>query len=256
MAGLLPGRDPELKKEFVVLTAHHDHVGVGVPVEGDDIYNGALDNAIGTSALLAVAKALTEADEAPRRSVLFLAVGAEEKGLIGSDYWTAHPTVPLDKVIANINLDGAMPFYDFRDIIAFGAEQSQMGERLATAGATLGLTVAPDPFPEQGIFTRSDQYSFVKKGIPALFLYMGFTDLEGQNVGRPWWDKTYVEVYHLPGDDLSLPHDYAIAAKYAEMFRRVTLTVTETTEKPRWYGDSLFGARFAPQAEKAERPAE
>jgi Peptidase family M28 len=248
VAALLPGSDPNVRDEIVVLTAHYDHVGIGVPVAGDSIYNGALDNAVGAAMLIEVARTLAAAR--PRRPILFLAVGAEEKGLIGSDYFAAHPSIS-GRIVANINLDGAMPFYDFSDVIAFGAEQSQMGERLAAAAAQLGLSVAPDPFPEEGIFTRSDQYSFVKHGVPSLFLYMGFHDLEGRDVGRRLWDELGATIVHQPGDDLSQPIDYRVAAKLADVFRRVAVETANAPERPRWYRESPFGRLFAPNEPKA-----
>ncbi len=251
VAALLPGSDPRLRDEIVVLTAHYDHVGVGAPVAGDSVYNGALDNAVGPAMLIEVARTLAQAPVRPRRSILFLAGGAEEKGLIGSDYFAAHPSVP-GRIVADINLDGAMPFYDFSDVIAFGAEQSQMGERLAAATAQLGLAVAPDPFPEEGIFARSDQYSFVKRGVPSLFLYMGFHDLGGRNVGRRLWDELNATIVHQPGDDLSQPIDYRVAAKFADVFRRVALETANVAERPRWYRQSPFGRLFAPLEPKAE----
>jgi hypothetical protein len=251
VAGLLAGSDPALKDEVVVMTAHFDHVGIGEPERGDRIYNGALDNAIGTAMLIEVARSLAEAPRRPRRPILFLAVGAEEKGLIGSDYFAANPTVR--EAIADINLDGAMPFYDFRDVIAFGAEQSQMGERLAEAAGQLGLAVAPDPFPEEGIFTRSDQYSFVRRGVPSLFLYMGFTAMDGRSLGRALWDELGKNVVHRPGDDLSQPIDYAVAAKFADVFRRVAIATADAPARPLWYEDSLF-RRFAPDRPAAPRP--
>jgi hypothetical protein len=254
VAGLLAGSDPALADEVVVLTAHHDHIGIGPPVNGDSIYNGALDNAVGVSMLIEVARSIAAAPQRPRRSILFLAVGAEEKGLIGSDFFAAHPTVPREALVANINLDGAFPFYDFRDVIAFGAEQSQLGEQLAAAAGEIGLTVAPDPFPEEGIFTRSDQYSFVKRGVPAVFLYNGFTNLEGRNVGRAVWDDLLARIVHEPGDDLSQPIDYRLVAKFADIFRRLTLVTANAPARPLWYRDSVFGDRFAPGAPTAERP--
>ena len=254
VAGLLPGSDPAMSDEIVVVTAHYDHVGVGEPVAGDAIYNGALDNAVGTAMLIEVARLLAAAPARPKRPILFLAVGAEEKGLIGSDYFAAHPSVS-GRIVADINLDGAMPFYDFSDVIAFGAEQSQMGERLAAAAGQLGLSVAPDPFPEEGIFTRSDQYSFVKRGVPSLFLYMGFRDLGGRDVGRRLWDELNATIVHKPGDDLSQPIDYRVAAKFADVFRRVTLETANAAERPRWYRESPFGRLFAPDQPKAMRPA-
>jgi len=254
VAALLPGSHPLLSREVVVLTAHHDHVGIGEPVQGDTIYNGALDNAAGVAMLIEVARLLAASPKRPRRSILFLAVGAEEKGLIGSDYFAAHPTVAREAMVANINLDGAFPFYDFQDVIAFGAEESQMGERLAAAAGELGLKAAPDPFPEEGIFTRSDQYSFVKRGVPSLFLYNGFTDMEGRSVGRAVWDDLSRRIVHQPGDDLSQPIDYAVLAKLADVFRRLALVTANERERPLWYRGSVFAARYAPGAPTAMRP--
>ncbi len=254
VAALLPGSDPALSDEIIVLTAHYDHVGICAPDKEDKICNGALDNAFGTALLLDVARALAAQETPPARSILFLAVGAEEKGLLGSDYFAAFPTVPRNQIIANINLDGGFPFYDFSDVIAFGAEQSQMGEQLQSAISKIGLTLAPDPFPEQGIFTRSDQYSFVKRGIPALFLYNGFTDMDGQNKGQAIWDSFLVEHYHEPSDDLSLPIDYNVSAKFSHVFRLLTLEVANAPSRPLWYDDSVFGKRFAPDEPKAQRP--
>lgn len=253
VAAMLPGSDPILSDEIIVLTAHYDHVGICAPEKQDKICNGALDNALGTALMLDVARILSAKDTSPARSILFLAVGAEEKGLLGSDYFAAFPTVSRDKIIANINLDGGFPFYDFSDVIAFGAEQSQMGEQLKTAIAPMGLVVAPDPFPEQGIFTRSDQYSFVKRGIPALFLYNGFTDMDGENKGQAVWDSFLAEHYHEPSDDLSLPINYTVSAKFSDVFRLLTLEVANASSRPLWYDDSVFGSRFATDQPKAQR---
>ncbi|HEV2867338.1 MAG TPA: M28 family metallopeptidase [Allosphingosinicella sp.] len=254
VAALLEGSDPRLRGEVVVVSAHFDHVGIGEPVAGDAIYNGALDNAAGTAILLELAQRLAQAPERPRRSILFLAAAAEEKGLIGSDYFAAHPTPGAARIIADINIDGALPFYDFSDVIGFGAEQSQLAERLAAAAGQIGLAVAPDPFPEEGFFTRSDQYSFVRRGIPSLFLFTGFTDMSGRNVGRAVWDDATVRLVHQPSDDLSQPIDYPALAKFGEVARRLALEVANAPERPLWYRDSLF-ARFAPGAPTAERPA-
>lgn len=240
VAGLLQGSDPTLRDEVVVLTAHHDHVGVGKPVNGDAIYNGALDNAVGTAMLLDVATRLSSAERRPRRSILFLAVAAEEKGLLGSDYFAEHPTTPPGAVVANVNLDGAFPFYDFRDVIAFGAEQSEIARHLTDATAELGLTVAPDPFPEESIFTRSDQYSFMRRGIPGVFLYNGFTDMAGRSVGRKVWDDAMANVVHLPTDDLKQPIDWQVLAKFSDVFRRLTIRLADADRRPEWRDGSLF----------------
>lgn len=253
VVGLLAGSDPSLRHEVVVVSAHFDHVGIGAPVDGDSIYNGALDNAAGTAILIELARALAAMPQPPRRSILFLAAGAEEKGLIGSDYFAEHPTLPEMRIVANVNIDGALPYYDFADVIAFGAEQSQLIEHLRAAAGQLGLAVAPDPFPEEGFFTRSDQYSFARRGIPALFLFTGFTDLQGGAVGRTVWDEVSVRRAHQPGDDLAQPIDYEVIAKLAEVARRLVLETASAPRRPLWYSDSLF-ARFAPGQATAERP--
>ncbi|MEP1231650.1 MAG: M20/M25/M40 family metallo-hydrolase [Litorimonas sp.] len=254
VAGLLEGSDPLLKEEVVVVTAHYDHVGICRPESVKDrICNGAIDNAFGVAAMLDVARQLSQSDQRPKRSILFLAVGAEEEGLLGSSYFVNHPTISQDKIIANINMDGGLPFYDFSDVIAFGGEQSEMGDWLAKAITPMGLSVASDPFPEESLFTRSDQYSFVKKGIPALFLYNGFSNLEGENVGREVWDDITSNHYHSPSDDLHLPIDYTVAAKYAEVFKRLLLETANAPARPLWYQDSVFGKRFAPDAPKTKK---
>ncbi len=173
VAGMLEGSDPELRDEYVVLVGHLDHNGIGTPVDGDAIYNGALDNAAGISVLLEAARALRRETPAPRRSVLFLAVTAEEKGLLGSEYFARNPTVPRESLVASVNLDMPVLLYDFTDVIAFGAEHSSLRGVLEAAVDQLGLTVTPDPMPEQAIFTRSDHYRFVQQGVPSILLATG-----------------------------------------------------------------------------------
>ena len=176
VVGILPGSDPDLRNEYIVLTAHLDHDGVKPSDDPDDdeIYNGAMDNAVGIAALIEVAQLL--ASDPPARSVIFVALTAEEKGLIGSDYYARNPTVPADAIVANINLDMPILTYDFTDIVAYGAERSTLYPIVERATADAGLTLSPDPAPEQNVFTRSDQYSFVKQGVPAVYLKTGFAD--------------------------------------------------------------------------------
>jgi Zn-dependent M28 family amino/carboxypeptidase len=253
VAALLPGSDPALANEVVLLTGHLDHVGTDLSLNGDKIHNGALDNSIGISMMLEVARALTAAPAKPKRSVLFLAVTAEEKGLIGSDYFAHFPTVPLNRIIANVNLDGALPFYDFTDVIAFGAEHSTLGEIVAGAVQSAGLIQAPDPFPEEGFFVRSDHYSFVKKGVPAMMLFMGMgKGADGKSGSDAWaWFKR--EHLHRPSDDLKLPINYEVAARFASVYQLITQRVADSPEAPRWYAGDDFGERFAPGAPKATR---
>jgi Zn-dependent M28 family amino/carboxypeptidase len=254
VAGLLRGSDKSLAHETVVLTAHHDHIGIGTPVNGDAIYNGAGDNALGTGALIEVARTIVETKAKPARSILFLAVGGEEKGLVGSDYYAAHPTVQRQDLVANINIDGALPFYDFSDVLGFGVEHSELCGQLADAAGELGLALAPDPFPEQSMFTRSDQYSFARRGIPSVFLFTGFTSMTGENVGKALWNKLGETLVHQPSDDLSQPWDYDVIAKFADVARRFALKLAAASERPRWYEDSVFAGLFAAQEPRAKRP--
>ncbi|MFP3945042.1 MAG: M28 family peptidase [Alphaproteobacteria bacterium] len=254
VAGLLPGSDPRFSNEVVVVSAHYDHIGIGEPVDGDAIYNGAGDNALGTAIVIELARKLAAMKTIPRRSVLFLAVGAEEKGLIGSDYFAENPTVERGRLAANINIDGGLPFYDFRDVIGFGSEHSQVSGLLAEAAGELGISLAPDPFPGQGFFARSDQYSFIRRGIPGVFLFTGFTSMDGENVGREIWDRINIEHVHKPSDDLSLPFDYEVIAKFADVARRLVLRTAAASEAPKWYEDSAIGQIFAPDRPKARRP--
>jgi hypothetical protein len=174
VAALLRGSDPQLRDQYVIYTAHWDHMGIGKPVNGDAIYNGALDNASGVAALIEVARAFTRLARPPRRSILFVAVTGEEAGLIGSDYYAHNPTADRQKLAANINMDGIALLYDFKDIVAFGEEHSSLGKLVRRAAASLDLEVSPDPMPEEVFFIRSDQYSFVRQGVPSIFVGEGF----------------------------------------------------------------------------------
>ncbi len=196
VVALLPGSDPRLRHEVVVLSAHLDHLGVGEAVAGDAIYNGALDNASGVAILLEVAGALARLPTAPRRSVLFLAVTAEEQGLHGSDYFARHPTAPVGatgRIVANVNLDMVLMLYPLRDVIAFGAEHSSLGSAVEAAARRLGVAVSPDPVPEQAIFIRSDHYSFVKQGVPSIFVTVGMQSGDPAVDGPATWGAWLAE---------------------------------------------------------------
>lgn len=255
VAGLLPGADPRLSDEIIAVVGHLDHVGIGTPQDGDSIYNGALDNASGIAMMLEIARALHPAGARPARSVLFVALTAEEKGLVGSDYFARHPTVAPGRIVGVINLDGAMPFYDFTDVIGFGAESSTLGRALERAAASMGLSVSPDPAPQVTFFTRSDHYSFVRQGVPALFPQMGLGAKPGWESGHALAQRFDTEHLHQPTDQLSLPIDYTVLARYTELLRRLTVDVADAPERPLWYEGDFFGNRFAPDAPKAPAPA-
>lgn len=241
---VLPGSDPQLKDEYVVFTAHLDHIGFAQDVtKKDRINNGAMDNASGVSVLLETARVLSKSN--PRRSVLFTVVTGEEKGLLGANYFTNNPTIPLNQMVANVNLDMPVLLYDFADVIAFGANHSTMGEIVEKAAGQLGIGLSPDPMPEQAIFTRSDHYNFVKKGVPSVFLMTGFTSkTEGEDGGKVW-GEFFANHYHTPSDSLDLPINYNSAEMFAEVNIRIGLEVANRDEKPRWHDESFFGRTFS-----------
>jgi hypothetical protein len=243
VAGLLHGSDSRLRDEVVVYTAHLDHLGVGEPVQGDSIYNGALDNASGSAAMLEVARAFTSLAKPPRRSVLFLAVTGEEEGLLGSDYFTEHPTVPMERIVANVNLDGLAILYPFRELVAFGAEHSTLDSTVARVAKRLDVTIAPDPFPQEVFFVRSDQYSFVRRGVPSLFPFMGMRSDSG--VDAPARFKEWLATrYHTPQDDLGQPMDLQSGARNAQLEFLVGLEIANADDRPAWKKGDFFERTF------------
>lgn len=244
VAAVLRGSDPALRDEHVVLSAHLDHVGVGQPIADDAIYNGAYDNASGVAILLEVARALASLPKAPRRSVLFLAVTGEESGLHGSDYFARHPTVPPDRLVANVNLDMVLMLHPLREVIPFGAEHSSLKRTVEEAAGRLGIGVSPDPFPEQVLFVRSDHYSFVKQGVPAIFLTAGFRSDDPAVDGQALWGKWMQEVYHRPGDDMRQSIDFDAGAQFARLNFLIAYLVAQADEAPSWNAGDFFGERF------------
>ncbi|HET6362121.1 MAG TPA: M28 family metallopeptidase [Gemmatimonadota bacterium] len=244
VGAVLRGSDPDLAREFVVYTAHLDHEGIGEPVDGDSIYNGALDNASGVAQMLEVAHAFARLQEPPRRSVVFLAVTAEEQGLLGSDYYANYPTVPIDQIVANINLDGALILAPPADVVIHGAEHSTLGAIAEAAASRLDLEVTPDPVPEQMFFVRSDQYSFVKQGIPALFPFPGTKSSDPSIDAGARLQEYLVERYHKPSDDMSQPFSYEAGAIGARLNFAIGYAVAQRTERPRWNEGDFFGRTF------------
>ncbi len=245
--GVLPGSDPKLSGETVLLMAHLDHLGVDASRAGDQIFNGAMDNAGGVASLLEAARALAASPTRPRRTILFAAVTGEEHGLVGSDYLARHPVPGAGKIVAVVNLDMPVLLYDFKDVVAFGAEHSTMGPAVARAGASLGVTLSPDPLPSEGLFTRSDHYSFVRLGVPSIFLMTGF-----QNGGQKVYEDFLRTHYHQPSDDLSRPFNWDAAARFARINMMIAAELANADAPPAWYDDSFFGKVFAPDAAKAQ----
>jgi Zn-dependent M28 family amino/carboxypeptidase len=242
---LLPGSDPTLAAQHVVLSAHLDHIGVNEPdpraPDADRINNGALDNAAGIATMLEVARAAAAAPARPRRSILFLASTGEEAGLLGADYFARHPTVPIGQIVANVDLDMPVLLYPFTDVIAFGANHSGMGPLVARAAGAMGIGLAPDPSPEEGVFTRSDHYMFVKQGVPAVFLATGHA-----NGGEKAWREFLAGPYHHPNDDLKQPIDWQAGARFAEVNYRITREMADADAPPLWNDKDFFGDTFAP----------
>jgi hypothetical protein len=242
VAGLLPGTDPALKDEVVVLSAHLDHLGLGAPIDGDRVYNGALDNASGIATLLDVAASLHGARKAFRRPVLFLAVTGEEKGLLGSRYYAVHPTVAPRGIVANVNTDMLLPLFPLKRLIVLGLDESDLGEAVRALAAPLGLEVLADPEPERNAFTRSDQYSFIRRGVPAVSLKIGYLkDSPEAQAAREWRTRHY----HAPSDEADQPLDLDAVAVYDDVLARLTEAVANAPARPRWKPESFF-SRFAP----------
>jgi len=249
---ILPGSDPELSKEYIVLSAHLDHLGIkDVPnaKPGDDrIYNGAMDNAAGIATLLEVARAAAASTDKAGRSMIFLATTAEEKGLLGADYYAHNPTVPIGQIVGNVDLDMPLLTYEFTDVVAFGANHSNIARFVEQAVAPMNVKLMADPMPEQGIFTRSDHYQFVRQGVPAVFLMTGYA-----NGGEKAWGEFQEKYYHSPRDDMSQKIDWKAGAKFAEANYRITRVMADSKTPPLWYSGDYFGDVFAPKAARAER---
>ena len=245
VAGLLPGADRLLKAEVVVLSAHLDHLGLTRPIEGDAINNGALDNAAGIATTLEVARSFVESGKRPRRSILFLADTGEEKGLLGSEYFARNPTVPLASIVADVDLDMPILTYDFIDVVAFGADRSDIGVAVRRAAGRLGIGLSADPLPEQGLFIRSDHYRFVEVGIPAVFLMTGFA-----NGGEAQYRSFLAHCYHRPCDDLSQPIDYLAGAKFARLNYELTRELSDMPKRPAWNPGDFFGEKYRSGAQR------
>jgi Zn-dependent M28 family amino/carboxypeptidase len=237
----LPGSDPALKDEYVVLSAHIDHIGIGAPINGDRIYNGAMDNGSGSALVMDVAASLKAHPEAHKRSLLFLLVTAEEKGLLGSRFFATHPTVPPKSIVADVNVDMFLPIVPLRILKIEGLDEADLGPRVAAIAQSLGVKPIPDPEPLRNAFIRSDQYSFIKNGIPAVKYDVGFEPgTPEQKIFKDWLTNRY----HAPADDTGQPVDLQAAALYEEITRRLVLEVANTTARPQWNPNSFF-RRFA-----------
>jgi hypothetical protein len=242
--GVVRGTDANLRNEYVVYTAHLDHVGVNEDDEEEDVIrNGAYDNAMGVALMIETARAIAAAP--PKRSVMFIALTAEESGLLGSDYFVHNPPVPIDAIVANINLDMPLFLFPVADLVAFGSQHSSLQAVAETAAADEGFFFSPDPLPEENLFMRSDQYSFVKRGIPAVFLISGFNSTDDAIDGEALFRDYLKNHYHKPSDDMSRPIHWESAVRFARAHTRMGYAIAVEPQRPSWNEDSIFGDRTA-----------
>jgi Zn-dependent M28 family amino/carboxypeptidase len=240
----MPGTDPKLKAEYVVLSAHIDHVGIGEPINGDRIYNGAMDNGSGSALLLDIARSLKQTHTALKRSLLLVWVTGEEKGLLGSKYFAEHPTVAPRSMIADINTDMFLPIIPLKILTVYGLAESDLGDRVKQVGDQLNLQIQPDPLPLLNVFIRSDQYNFVRHGVPSLMIDVGAAPGTPDAATIKAWRT---ERYHAPSDDANQPVNLATAAGYEELIRALVIEVANDPQRPQWKQDSFF-RRYADTA--------
>jgi len=243
VVGKLEGSDPTLKNEYVVYSAHWDHLGVGAPVNGDKIYNGALDNASGVGTVLEIAKAFTQIQPQPKRSILFLMVTAEEQGLLGSEYYAKTPLYALNQTVANINIDGINQWGRTKDFTVIGMGASDLDDYLKAAAAEQGRVLRPDPEPEKGFYYRSDHFNFAKQGVPALDPDAGI-DFVGKDpaYGKTKRDEYTEKDYHAPSDQMKPDWDLSGAIEDAELLLAVGYRVANAEKMPEWKPGNEFKA--------------
>ncbi|MDR3699659.1 MAG: M28 family peptidase [Candidatus Sulfopaludibacter sp.] len=234
---VLPGTDPVLSKEYVVVSAHLDGYGFGEPWNGDRIYNGAFDDAAYVATLIDMAQRLHESGTKLKRSLLFCVVTGEEKGLYGSKYFTAHPTVPKEQMVADINLDQLRPIFPLKTLTMLAIDESTLGDTVKQVAAPMGIRIQPDPEPERGLLRRSDHYSFMQIGVPSTGFIFGYEPgSPDEAVYRRW----YAERYHSPADDIRQPWVPEAAARFNDFFNNLVATLANANEKPHWKAGSSF----------------
>ena len=242
--GILRGSDPELAKEYVVYSTHLDHVGTGTPVNGDSIYNGFYDNAFGVAMTIEIARALASMPVPPRRSIMFVAVTGEERGLLGSDYFAQHPTAPSSALVANVNIDMPLMLFPMDSVVGYGAQHSSLEGVTADEAKKEGFELTPDPYPDEVYFIRSDQYSFVRQGIPAVYFAEGISSSDPTVDGRAVQEEFFKVHYHKPSDDLSQPVDWETALRFSRAGARIGYRIAMDDERPAWNKGDFFGEKF------------
>jgi hypothetical protein len=237
VVGIRAGNDPALKSEYVVLSSQLDHLGIAEPIDGDRIYNGAMDDASGVAALLEIANQLNDAKVTTKRSLLFVAVTGEEKGLLGSRYFASHPTVDGKRMVADLNMDMFLPLYPFKVMTVYGLKESDLGDAIQKVATPMNIEVQDDPAPERNVFVRSDQYNFIRHGVPSVMTDIG--NKKGSKeaaIEKAWLDQRY----HAPSDDLQQPVDVQAAAEYVRFMRQLSENVADAPARPQWRANSFF----------------
>ena len=233
----LPGTDPSMKDQYVVLSAHIDHIGIGQPINGDRIYNGAMDNGSGSALVLDMAESFKNDPAKHGRSILLLLVTGEEKGLLGSKYFAAHPTVPETSIVADVNVDMFLPIIPLKVLTVYGLAESDLGDRIRDVAKDFDVPVQPDPEPLRNVFIRSDQYNFIRHGIPAVMIDVGFEPGTPEaKIHKEWLTQRY----HAPSDDLNQPVNLETAAKFEDITRTLLINVANEDQRPQWKPDSFF----------------
>jgi hypothetical protein len=254
VVGMIEGSDPRLKNEYVIFSAHLDHLGQVKEKSGDKIYTGAMDNAAGVATMLETARLFAQSGSKPKRSILFVALTAEEKGLLGSDYFARNPPVPVASIVANVNLDMPLLTSNFNSVVAFGADHSSLNAPLAAAAGQMGLKLQADPWPAMGLFTRSDHYMFVRQGIPSVFLVTGTGSFDAKENAADLWKTFLATHYHQPSDDLQLPFNWDAAVRFAEVNYRIGLEIANAPARPTWNKGDFFGDTFSRPSPGADSP--
>lgn len=249
----LTGSDPARADEHVVYTAHLDHVGIGPPVNGDAIYNGALDNALGVAVMLEAARILHARELRPKRSMLFVALTAEEKGLLGAEWFATRPTVPAAGLVANLNVDMPVLLAPSKDVVPIGLEHSSLKAVVEAAAQDIGVTLSADPFPEEVVFVRSDQFAFVRAGVPAVYLNGGIVSADGERMPTLAQQKFMRDHYHRPSDQADLPIAWGDAVRLADLNARIGVRIGDAEERPKWNAEDFFGERFGKKRDEAAR---
>jgi len=243
VVGKIPGSDAKLKNEYVVHSAHLDHLGISTPVAGDSLYNGAHDNASGVASVLEIGKVYSRLKEKPKRSVLLVFVTGEEMGLMGSGYFAKYPTVPKAQIVADVNTDMPTIIAPLLSVVPLGAENSSLQKPVTNAANYLGLSVEADPEPDQNRFIRSDQYSFVAQGIPALHIKYGNKTADGQNNLSQTVQQWRAKYYHKPQDDINGMFDFEAGKKYVQLNFLIGYQVAQEPQRPTWNPGNFFGQK-------------